>query len=221
MLSCEFHCHTIYSKDSLLRVSDLLKECDKKGIQRLAITDHNTIAGALAAKNIDPERVIIGEEIMTSKGELLAYFVKDELQPFLSPQETIRQLRDQGAFIGVSHPFDRYRKGGWKLQDLLEITPQIDALEIFNSRCLQPGFNRAAADFAATHHLLGIVGSDAHYRGEVGASRMALSAFHDPESLKEALQHAKHVTALSPAWVHLYSTYAKMLKRMFKLFKGS
>ena len=81
MLTCEFHCHSIFSKDSLMKIPDLLQECQRKGIQRLAITDHNTIAGALVAKEIDPERVIVGEEIMTSRGELLAYFVTQENSP--------------------------------------------------------------------------------------------------------------------------------------------
>ena len=123
-------------------------------------------------------------------------------------------MRDQGAFISVSHPFDRYRKGGWELPDLQEITPYVDALEAFNARCLQPGFNRSAAEYAAQHAILLMVGSDAHYQGEVGAARQILPPFSDPGSLKAALHEAQVIANLSPAWVHLYSTYAKTFKEI-------
>jgi hypothetical protein len=67
----EFHCHTIFSKDSLTRPENLVKVCRRKGIDRVIVTDHNTIAGARAAQALDPDRVIVGEEIMTTRGEIL------------------------------------------------------------------------------------------------------------------------------------------------------
>src|SRR5512134_2292626 len=148
----EFHCHTIYSKDSLTRPADLVKTCRRKGIDRVIVTDHNSIAGAQAAQALDPELVIVGEEIMTTRGEILAAFVTEEIPKGLSPQETIRRLKEQGAFIGVSHPFDKLRSGGWKEDDLLEILPQVDAIEVFNSRCMDPKFNDEARAFAEKHN---------------------------------------------------------------------
>ena len=124
MLRTEFHCHTIYSDDSLTRPRDLVDTCRRKRIDRVIITDHNTIAGAQAAHALDPELVIVGEEIMTTRGEILAAFVSEEIPKGLSPQETIRRLKDQGAFISVSHPFDKWRSGGWQKNDLLEILPK-------------------------------------------------------------------------------------------------
>src|SRR5687768_2374919 len=87
MLRIEFHCHTIFSKDSLTRPRDLVDTCRRKGIDRLVVTDHNTVAGARAARALDPELVILGEEIMTTRGELLAAFVSEEVPRGLSPQE--------------------------------------------------------------------------------------------------------------------------------------
>ena len=144
MLRVEFHSHTHASKDSLTPPADLIAAARRKGIDRLIITDHNTIAGARMAQALDPELVIVGEEIMTTRGEILASFVTEEIPPLLSPNETIRRLKDQGAFISVSHPFDRLRSGAWREEDLLEILPQVDAIEVYNSRCMFPRFNRAA-----------------------------------------------------------------------------
>ena len=149
MLRVEFHCHTSLSKDCLVPPGRLLQCAVAKGIERLVITDHNTIAGAVTARDQDPARVIVGEEIMTTQGELLAAFVLSEIPPGLTPVETISRLRDQGAFITVSHPFDAHRHGAWRQRDLLEILPLVDAIEIFNSRCLEPRHNVMAHDFAA------------------------------------------------------------------------
>src|SRR5918996_2694020 len=131
MLRVEFHCHTLASNDCLLRPRDLVNTCRRKRINRVVVTDHNTIAGARAAHALAPELVIVGEEIMTTRGEILAAFVSEEIPKKLSPQETIRRLRDQGAFISVSHPFDRWRAGGWREEDLLDILPHVDAIEVY------------------------------------------------------------------------------------------
>src|SRR5215212_1160223 len=136
MLKVEFHSHTNASKDSLTQPAELIAAARRKGLDRLVITDHNTIVGALAAQKIASELVIVGEEIMTTQGEILAAFITEEIRPGLSPKETIQQLRDQGAFISVSHPFDRIRSGGWRKSDLLEIISFVDAIEVYNSRCM-------------------------------------------------------------------------------------
>lgn len=213
MLSLEFHCHTIFSKDSLTTPQKLIEVCRRKGIDRVVVTDHNTIAGALAARALDPERVIVGEEIMTTRGELLAAFVTEEVPPFLSPQETIRRLRAQGAFISVSHPFDRLRSGAWQEADLLEILPQVDAIEVFNSRCMNPRFNDEAQAFARRHGAAATVGSDAHAAFEVGRSVLLVEQFEGPDEMRKVISRAVLKTKLSPPWVHLLSRYAVLYKK--------
>jgi predicted metal-dependent phosphoesterase TrpH len=220
-LSCnvEFHCHTIFSKDSLTRPEDLVKTCRRKGIDRVVVTDHNTVAGARAAQAIDPELVIVGEEIATTRGEILAAFVTEEVPQGLTPQETIRRLKDQGAFISVSHPFDQARSGHWQEEDLLEILPDVDAIEVFNSRCMQPRFNEAARRFAEKHKLAGTVGSDAHAAFELGRSLMRLEPFDGPEGLRRVIRKGIPNVRWSPPWVHLTSRYA-VLYKMLKGYSG-
>ncbi|MBW8010877.1 MAG: PHP domain-containing protein [Chloroflexi bacterium] len=212
-LRVEFHCHTKYSKDSLSDVEDLLAVCEERSIDRLVITDHNTIAGALKAKELDPDRVIVGEEIMTQEGEILAAFVQEEIPEGLLAEEVIKRLREQGAFISVSHPFDKFRSGHWKLPDLTRIAPLVDAIETFNSRCNLPLYNRRARDFAKKHDLLGTAGSDAHASFEVGRATMFIPYFEDAEELRIAIKEAKFEAKLSAPWVHLTSRYAVWRKR--------
>ena len=210
----EFHCHTIFSKDSLTPPLKLIEACRRKGIDRVVITDHNTITGAKIASEFDPQRVIVGEEIMTTKGEILAAFVTEEIPAMLAPMETINRLRDQGAFISVSHPFDKWRKGGWEEDDLLDIIPKVDAIEIYNSRCYQPSFNRHAIDFAKKHNLAGTVGSDAHTVFELGRSTLILEPFEGPDELRNSIRNAILQTRWSPPWFHVISRYASLRKKI-------
>ena len=213
-LRVEFHCHTIYSKDSLTRPEDLIRTCRRKGIDRVVVTDHNTIEGARAAQALDPELVIVGEEIATTGGELLAAYVREEVPRGLSPEEAIRRLKDQGAFISVSHPFDQWRSGHWQLPDLLEILPDVDAIEIYNSRCWLPRFNREARLFAAEHQLAGTVGSDAHTAFELGRSSMLLEPFEGPDQLRQVIRQGVPRMRWSLPWVHLTSRYAVVYKKL-------
>jgi predicted metal-dependent phosphoesterase TrpH len=216
MLRVEFHCHTAFSKDSLTSPRQLIEACRKKHIDRVVVTDHDTIEGARAANALDPEHVIVGEEIMTTRGEILAAFLTHGVPPRLTPQETIRRLRDQGAFISVSHPFDAWRSGGWDEADLLEIAPLVDAIEVYNSRCVDPGFNRLAQAFARDHSLAGTVGSDAHAAFELGRSTLLLEPFTDADGLRRVLGEAISQTTWSPPWFHLISRYARYRKQINK-----
>ena len=214
MISVEFHCHTYASKDSLTRPADLIAMARRKGIDRVIVTDHNSIAGAREAYGIDPELVIVGEEIMTTKGEILAAFVKEEIPPDLTPLETINILKEQGAFISVSHPFDELRKGGWMEHDLLEILPLVDAIEVYNSRCMLPRFNRRAELFAQKHNIAGTVGSDAHAAFEVGRSLLLLDQFTGPDEMRKVIRRGIPKVKWSPPWFHLTSRYASMIKKI-------
>jgi predicted metal-dependent phosphoesterase TrpH len=214
MLRTEFHCHTNSSKDSLTSPRKLVETCRRKGIDRVVVTDHNTIAGARTAQKLDLELVIVGEEILTTKGEILAAYVTEEIPPFLSPQETIKRLRDQGAFISVSHPFDKLRAGGWNEDNLLEILPDVDAIEVFNSRCMNPNFNRQAKAFAEKHNIPGTVGSDAHAAFELGRSLLLLDQFEGPEGMREVICKGTAQVKWSPPWFHLSSRFASVYKAL-------
>ena len=214
MLKVEFHCHTNASDDSLTHPRDLVDTCHRKGIDRVIITDHNTIKGAREAQALDSNLVIVGEEIMTTRGEILAAFVQEEIPRGLSPAETIQRLKDQGAFISVSHPFDAWREGGWQEADLLEILPYVDAIEVYNSRCMLPSFNRAARQFAERHNIAGTVGSDAHAAFELGRSLMLLQTFEGPVEMRGVIRNGIPRVKWSPPWFRLTSRFASILKKI-------
>ncbi len=214
LVKAEFHCHTIYSKDSLTTVADLVATCRRKGVTRLVVTDHNTIAGAQLACQFAPDLVVVGEEIMTEKGELLAFFVQETIPRGLKPVKAIELLRQQGAFISVSHPFDSVRNGAWALADLEEIAPLVDAVETFNSRCSAPQANQSALDFSRKYDLAGTVGSDAHTLWEIGRATLTLAEFMNTAELRNALRDARPELSSSPFFVHIASSYARLYKQI-------
>jgi len=133
IVRAEFHCHSIYSSDSINRLERLLQTARENGIERLCITDHDTIAGALKAHALDADLVVVSEEVLTASGELIAYFLQEEIPAGLPALQTIALMKEQGAFITIPHPCDAFR-AFWKAGELEEILPQVDAVEVFNAR---------------------------------------------------------------------------------------
>lgn len=210
----ELHSHTLWSKDCIVPFDRIIARCAAQGVDKIAITDHNTADGALAMARIAPDLVIVGEEIMTTQGELLGYFMRESIPARLTPEETIARLRDQGAVISVSHPYDRLRKGAWEEADLLRIIDQVDAIEVFNARCVYHEDNDKARDLAAGRGVRGTIGSDAHSRVEYGRATQHMPPFADAETFLESLEQAEPNTGYSGNWVHLNSTTAKWRKRV-------
>ena len=197
-----------------MRPKRLLEICRKRGIDRIALTDHNTIAGALEAASLDPTRVIVGEEIMTRHGELLAYFVRERIPPDLPPEEAIARLRSQGALISVSHPFDPWRSGAWRDRDLHAILPLIDAVEVFNARSWPASADMRAAALAGQTGVLRTAGSDAHAYLEVGRAGLRLPPFEDAQGMRLALTGAQLFGRRSSPMVHWLSRYASWRKAL-------
>ena len=214
MIKADFHVHSIGSKDSLSKTEDLYARAKKAGLGKLIITDHNTIGAAAELQKRHPDDVIVGEEILTSKGEILALFVREELPKGIEPLEAFKRLRDQGAFISLSHPY-AYMRHGWTEEEMETFLPYLDAIEICNARNL-PEMNRSAVRFAADHGLAGTAGSDAHGLRELGAMGLCLPDFHTPDELRQSIRSASVFGTESPLWVRFYSRKAAFLKAVHR-----
>ncbi len=210
------HVHTCYSPDSLADIEGILEAAVKKGLSAIAITDHDTISGALEAKKIAcklPLQVIIGEEITTGKGDLLAYFVKKRIVP--GPLSAVLdEVKKQGAVCCCAHPYDQFRKGVRPNLVAKDQLKKIHAIEVFNARSFNQSYNQKALSFAKKHKKVQLAGSDAHHASEVGR---AYVEFKGIKKLgRNSLISAKrkiHGT-LSPAYVRFFSKYAKLRKML-------
>ena len=209
----DLHLHTNASWDCAVSPEKLIDVARRRGLSRIAVTDHNSIQGALAAQAIAPDFVIVGEEIKTDSGELIAYFLREQIPPGLSLKETIQRIREQGGVVGVSHPLDRLRREAIGREALLPILPLVDCLEGFNARVIFPADNARALALAGEHRLPCTAGSDAHSALEIGRAYVEVPPFDGPAGFVESLRRGKIGGRLSSPWVHLISTVNKRRRR--------
>lgn len=173
----DFHIHSIFSRDGRLSPKDIVAIALRRGLEVIAVTDHNTIAGGLAVQKCAPKglEVIVGSEIYTDKGEVIGLWLSKEIKSRVL-EEVVREIHAQGGKVCVPHPFDRLRKSA--LQGaVLQILPEIDFIETFNGRCLLPADNQKARAFAAKYGIPELWGSDAHFAFEIGNTFPGPKAF--------------------------------------------
>ncbi|MEA3459241.1 MAG: PHP domain-containing protein, partial [Chloroflexota bacterium] len=176
-MKVDLHVHTCYSRDSLTPLEAVIEAARARGMGKVAITDHNCLAGALALREMAPEMIIVGEEIATTAGEIIAYFLREEIPAGLPPEEAIARVREQGGVVGIPHPLDRLRRQAMGRERVLSILHLVDALEVFNSRTLLPADNRRAEELACANGLLRTAGSDAHTAWEIGHAYVEVPLF--------------------------------------------
>jgi predicted metal-dependent phosphoesterase TrpH len=210
LIRADLHVHTIYSGDSRTTLEQAIARCQQVGINCLAVTDHNRIAGALEMQRIAPFKVIVGEEIHTRNGEVIGFFMQEEIPKGLPVDETVRRIKEQGGLVGVPHPFDNLRQSALQRSSLEQILPQIDIIEAFNARVMLRRHNDMAAAFAAERGLPASAGSDAHTVGEIGKAYVEMPEFGNQQEFLAALSQGKVIGRVSPPWVHIWSSWSRI-----------
>lgn len=223
-LKIDLHVHTSASRDSLTTPQDVLHWAERQGMDALAVTDHNTIEAALAMREMSPLPIIVGQEISTTCGELIGYFVSQPIPPGLSPLETIQCIHAQGGLVSVPHPVDRVRSSAIGYHHLVEIIGQVDMLEVLNARVTFVMDNHLAQDLAKANRLPMTAGSDAHTASEVGRAYVELPMqdqdayqLQRPAVFLHMLRQAQVKGSISSPLVHMGSTYAKAAKSLAML----
>jgi predicted metal-dependent phosphoesterase TrpH len=208
LIDLELHCHTRYSPDSLVKLPELIEHARRLNISRLAITDHSEIEGALLARQMAPDLIIVGEEAMTEEGELLCYFITELIPDGLTLEEAIGRVHEQGGLCGPPHPLDPRRRGVG-LDNLLRHASQFDFVESFNARTRDMSKNDEADYIAQRLDLPRVCASDAHTLQEVGISRTRMRDFNSPQDFIEALRDATLITNYSSLMVNVGSRLAQ------------
>jgi predicted metal-dependent phosphoesterase TrpH len=215
LIRADLHIHTCYSIDCLTPLEGISERCHQRGIDCIAVADHNTVAGALRLREIAPLRVIVAEEILTVAGEIMGLFLSEAVPPGLSPQETISRIRDQGGLVAIPHPYGRSLS--WHPNMLIspEILSQVDIIEAFNSRTPFSGSIRRAAMLAKEQGKAASAGSDAHTLAEIGRAYVQMPDFSDPEDFLASLAQGQIVGHKSSYLAHFASTWAKIRRHIF------
>jgi hypothetical protein len=177
-MKLDLHVHTKYSRDSKTEPSAAVQYALKLGLDGIAVVDHGTVKGGLAAKKVAPKglSVIVGSEIKTDRGEVIGYFLNQEITEREFPR-AVDEIRSQGGIAVVSHPYDPFRPHSFYPRD--EDASLLDGVEVLNSRCLLERANKTAMSYARKHDLLMTAGSDAHTLAEIGTSGVIVDEVED------------------------------------------
>lgn len=201
MKSYDLHVHTKYSRCSLLEPAAVLKILKKKGYNGVAITDHNTIKGAIATKKLNKDKnfeVVVGEEIrsfLPGRGHchILGFYLNKEIKP-AGIFEVVDEINSQGGLACIAHPFTegiRANVGG-RQQLLRQLKKKLVALECFNARNPFAFLDEKARQDARKLNLAMTSGSDGHFAFELGS---AATKFDGRLGLRDALKKRKTIAA--------------------------
>ncbi|HTY92077.1 MAG TPA: PHP domain-containing protein [Methanocella sp.] len=218
MLRFDLHVHTNYSKDGLSTVEDVLRAAAAKGLAGVAITDHNTTAGARYAlevvETVAPGLIVIpGEEVSTKEGHLIVLGITQDIPPGMAVEDTIREAKKMGGLVIVPHPYNRPRHG-------MPIPEGADAAEVFNSRYILGMHNRMALRGARARHMPEVAGSDAHQASQVGSAITLIKAERTPRDVMEAIRQGKTSIDVrkTPLYIYAYQLangWAKKIRAFF------
>jgi predicted metal-dependent phosphoesterase TrpH len=187
----DLHLHSRYSPDSASTLEAIIQRCRECGLDRIALTDHNVVEGALKLAAMAPELTIVGEEAKTREGEVIGLFITDRIPPYMRAEDAMDLIHEMGGLVYVPHPLDRNR-AHYSSDRLVELAPRIDIMEVYNPWA-EAEANRAAARLAGELGKVTATGSDAHGVRELGRSWMEMDPFDGAADFLDKLARARHV----------------------------
>lgn len=215
MYKIDLHTHSIASHDGGLRPEQYAKLVSEGILDVVAVTDHNRIDFATRLTKDLGDRIIVGEEIMSTSGEIVGLFLKELVRPGLTPLETVKQIKEQGGVVYIPHPFETVRKG-LHPSVLEELVDYIDLIEIANGRAFLQNRSAQAAIWAKLNHIPGVASSDAHGWRGIGRTYTQVRQLPQPHTLVEEISHGLPITKRPSARALLYPKYNRLLKKVKK-----
>lgn len=212
MYKVDLHTHSVASRDGGITPEQYAKILESEELDFVAITDHDRIDFAKGLHKALGNKIIVGQEITTSQGELIGLFLKDLVEPGQTAAQTADAVHDQGGLVYVPHPFETVRKG-LSRATLDSIAEHVDIIEIHNGRALFQNFSPQAAVWVKTHQVAGASSSDAHGFKGLGFSYSILTEPPSRGSLVGALNITKLAHRRAPLLTLLYPKLNRLFKR--------
>jgi hypothetical protein len=191
----DLHIHTLAS-DGVSSVAEILDAAERAALDVIAITDHERLDAALAARSMAEARgsrvqVIVGEEVTSRGGHVIGLFLEERIKPWGSLRSTVAQIHEQGGVVIIAHPLVPYPLcvSARSIRKLLNEQDPIfhpDAIEAFNPTTARLPLAKRVPAFAQEVGLPVIGASDAHRAEDVG---QALTTFpgSTPDDVRAAL----------------------------------
>lgn len=190
-MKLDLHIHTCYSYDCLLSLKELERAVSRRGLDGIAVLDHDEIEGARRLRDHAPFEVIVGEEIGTSDGGIAGLFLRERIPPHLTADETVDRIHHQGGLVLVPHPLSRGVPGRIQASKLHNILGQVDILEGYNARAPLAADDAAVRQLAAGCGIATSAGSDAHWSCEVGRAWTEVEPARDADAFLAQLRQGQ------------------------------
>jgi predicted metal-dependent phosphoesterase TrpH len=213
MFKIDLHTHSVASPDGGISMDQYTRAFRKNVLDVIAITDHNRIDFALQAHEQFGDRIIVGEEIMSTSGEIIGLYLSKPIAPGLSPLETVKQIKDQGGVVYIPHPFESIRKG-LHPQVLEELVDHIDIIEVCNGRAFLQNRSAQTVTWAKLNRIVGAASSDAHGHHGLGKTYTNVKQLPSKDELVVALSHGIPITTRPGIRTLLYPKYNKLRRRV-------
>lgn len=209
-LKIDFHVHTCYSSDSSITLEQVVSFAKKRGLDGVAITDHNTVKGALKLKTQDII-VVPGIEVSTLNGHLLGLNVTTPIPAKLGIEETIEKIHEAGGVAVAPHPFSFYKSPPSRSVSVY------DAVEVMNAASIPFSvLTYFSKRFANRLGLPQTGGSDAHYAPEIGSAYTVVDSGSDVDEIVSAIKKGNvYASGRGVPWKIRFGRATSRLKRNF------
>lgn len=212
MFKVDLHTHSSHSPDGGISAAQYIKALETGLVDVVAVTDHNDASFALQLHRELGDRIIVGEEIMSTHGEIIGLYLNQTIPGGMSPQDTIRAIKEQGGIVYIPHPFETFRKG-MDPHTLETVGGQVDILEVCNGRAFMQNRSAQAVVWARLNNTLGAASSDAHgFRG-LGRTYSDLPELPTRDNILDLMPRAVLRTGHPSARALLYPKYNRFRKR--------
>lgn len=215
MYKIDLHTHSIASPDGGISPSQYERALSESLVDYIAVTDHNHVDFAIGLKQQLGDKIIVGEEIMTSVGEVIGLYLTDRILPDLSIEETIRQIKAQNGIVYIPHPFETMRRG-LHPSVLEEIMHDIDIAEVCNGRAFLQNRSEQAVVWARLNKIVAAASSDAHGFKGLGKTFVSLPQPPTRDNLVQQIAVGKLLTDRPGLRALLYPKYHRIRKKIRK-----
>jgi predicted metal-dependent phosphoesterase TrpH len=216
-VKADLHVHTIYSNDSTITPKELVFYAKKRGLNAVAVTDHNSLEGALKIVKETDFLVIPGMEVSSRDGHIVALNVTEVIPRDLGADETVERIHQAGGVAVACHPFALFKGSLGK-----NVSAEFDAIEVINARAFPFGRSiKKAEEAAESLGLSRVAGTDAHYGSQIGYGYTEIDSEPNVEAVCKAIVngHCRPRGGPVPLFLNL-ELQVKRLRRMKKKISG-
>jgi predicted metal-dependent phosphoesterase TrpH len=191
VIRVDLHVHSSASFDSKTEPEQIANRSRRLGLDPIFVTDHDTTLAAVRLQVTSRQRVVVGEEITTTDGELIGLFLERRIPPGLTARQTAIEIKNQAGLVYLEHPYDQFRRH-LREEAIEDLAGLIDIVEVFNARSDEKT-NRRAEDLCEILGAARGAGSDAHTLEELGSAYVEMENFDNARAFLASLRTARIV----------------------------